>query len=101
MTIYSSLDRFQDDETKPAESTDAESAPVVTKETEQNTASAEKPTTPAKDSKEKEGRKGILNAIRLPLSSVFPRRKKVTPRNFAEPVSPYILPDTFVIIIFY
>ncbi|KAK0162836.1 hypothetical protein PV327_006580 [Microctonus hyperodae] len=31
--------------------------------------------TPAKDSKEKEGRKGILNAIRLPLVSVFPRKK--------------------------
>lgn len=57
---------------------DAESAPAVAKETEQN-ASAEKPTTPAKDSKEKEGRKGILNAIRIPLvSSVFPRRKKVS-----------------------
>ncbi|KMQ94745.1 neurotactin-like protein [Lasius niger] len=65
----------KDDETKPAESTDAESAPVVTKESEQNT--AEKPTTPGKDSKEKEGRKGILNAIRIPLvSSVFPRKKK-------------------------
>lgn len=58
---------------------DAESAPVVTKETEQNAPSAEKPITPAKDSKEKEGRKGILNAIRIPLvSSVFPKRKKVS-----------------------
>ncbi|CAL1683272.1 unnamed protein product [Lasius platythorax] len=67
--------KSKDDETKPAESTDAESAPVVTKESEQNT--AEKPTTPGKDSKEKEGRKGILNAIRIPLvSSVFPRKKK-------------------------
>jgi len=68
--------RFQDDETKPTEPTDAESAPV-TKESEQNT--AEKLTTPSKDSKEKERRKGILNAIRIPLvSSVFPRKKKVS-----------------------
>lgn len=61
------------------EPTDAESAPVVTKDNEQNNASStEKPTTPAKDSKEKEGRKGILNAIRIPLvSSVFSRKKKV------------------------
>ncbi|XP_029163153.1 neurotactin-like [Nylanderia fulva] len=67
----------KDEETKSAESTDAESAPVVTKESEQNT--VEKPTTPGKDSKEKEGRKGILNAIRIPLvSSVFPRKKKET-----------------------
>jgi len=51
----------------------------MTKETEQNVPSAEKLTTPAKDSKEKEGRKGILNAIRIPLaSSVFPRKKKVS-----------------------
>ncbi|GAB1861553.1 Neurotactin [Camponotus japonicus] len=65
----------KDDETKPTESTDAESAPVVTKESEQNT--AEKLTTSGKDSKEKERRKGILNAIRIPLvSSVFPRKKK-------------------------
>ncbi|XP_029666293.1 neurotactin [Formica exsecta] len=65
----------KDDETKPTESTDAESAPVVTKESEQNT--AEKPTTPGKDSKEKEGRKGILDAIRIPLvSSVFSKKKK-------------------------
>ncbi|XP_072762784.1 neurotactin [Anoplolepis gracilipes] len=64
----------KDDETKPTESTDAESAPVVTKESENI---AEKPTTPGKDSKEKEGRKGILNAIRIPLvSSVFSRKKK-------------------------
>jgi len=49
------------------------------KETEQNVPSAEKLTTPAKDFKEKEGRKGILNAIRIPLvSSVFPIKKKVS-----------------------
>ncbi|XP_071573531.1 neurotactin [Temnothorax nylanderi] len=67
----------KDDETKPTEPADAESTPAVTKEIEQNALSVEKPTTPAKDSKEKEGRKGILNAIRIPLvSTVFPRRKK-------------------------
>lgn len=63
---------------------------MVTKETEQNAPSAEKLTTPAKDSKEKEGRKGILNAIRIPLvSSVFPRRKKVSVA-FTEK---YFIPD--------
>ncbi|XP_018308596.1 neurotactin [Mycetomoellerius zeteki] len=67
----------KDDEAKPAKSTDAESASVVTKETEQKALSAEKPIIPVKDSKEKEGRRGILNSIRIPLmSSVFPRRKK-------------------------
>ncbi|XP_046822767.1 neurotactin [Vespa crabro] len=66
----------KDDETKPAELTDTETTAVMTKENEQNASPApEKPTTPAKDSKEKEGRKGILNAIRLPLVSVFPRKK--------------------------
>lgn len=30
---------------------------------------------PNKDVKEKEGRKGILDAIKLPLVSVFPRKK--------------------------
>ncbi|XP_014484924.1 PREDICTED: neurotactin [Dinoponera quadriceps] len=68
----------KDDETKPTEATDAESAPVVTKEKEQDNApSAEKLTTPAKESKEKEGRKGIFNAIRIPLvSSVFSKKRK-------------------------
>lgn len=76
-TIFGLFDRFQDDETKPTESTDAESVPVITKENEQNI--VEKPTTPGKDSKEKEGRRGFLNAIRIPLvSSVFPRKKKVS-----------------------
>ncbi|XP_012225841.1 neurotactin isoform X2 [Linepithema humile] len=66
-----------DDETKPAESTEAESAPAAIKENEQNASSVEKPITPAKDSKEKEGRRGILSAIRFPsVSSVFSRRKK-------------------------
>lgn len=85
---YSSLDWFQDDETKAAESADGESAPAVMKETEQNAPSAEKPTTPAKDSKEKEGRKGILNAIRIPLvSSVFSRRKKVSISDAEKDIS--------------
>lgn len=76
---YSLLDQFQDDEMKPAESADGESGLAVTKEAEQNAQSVEKPTTPAKDSKEKEGRKRILNAIRIPfVSSVFPKRKKVS-----------------------
>ncbi|XP_020280778.1 neurotactin [Pseudomyrmex gracilis] len=67
----------KDDETKPTETTDAESAPVVTKENEQNASSTEKPVTPAKDSKEKEGRNGFLNAIRLPfVPSVFSKKKK-------------------------
>ncbi|KAK2588802.1 hypothetical protein KPH14_001677 [Odynerus spinipes] len=67
----------KDDESKPAESTDTETTAVMTKENEQEKPPAsEKPTTPAKDSKEKEGRRGILNAIRLPLVSVFPRKKK-------------------------
>lgn len=86
VTIFSSLDRFQDDETKSAESTDAESAPVMTKDSEQQNI-VEKPTTPGKDSKEKEGRKGILNAIRLPLvSSVFPRKKKASVRERFYPI---------------
>lgn len=72
-----------DDETKPTESTEAESAPTATKENEQNASSVEKPVTPAKDSKEKEGRRGILSAIRFPsVSSVFSRKKKViSPRK--------------------
>lgn len=87
------FDRFQDDETKPTESTDAESAPVVTKESEQNT--AEKPATPGKDSKEKEGRKGILDAIRIPLvSSVFSKKKKVSVHR--EKIS-YILSESIFI----
>ncbi|XP_011139183.1 neurotactin [Harpegnathos saltator] len=76
----------KDDETKPAEPTDMESAPVMTKEKEQDNApSAEKLTTPAKDSKEKEGRKGILNAIRIPLvSSVFSRKRKETDSELGQ-----------------
>ncbi|XP_057319252.1 neurotactin [Microplitis mediator] len=39
----------------------------------------EKPTTPSKEKeKEKEARRGLLNAIRLPLVSVFPKKKKET-----------------------
>lgn len=39
----------------------------------------EKPTTPSKEKeKEKEARRGLLNAIRLPLVSVFPKKKKVS-----------------------
>lgn len=67
---------FQEEDTKPAEAGDAEAGGG--KEGDQNNVGAEKPTTPAKEVKEKEGRKGILNAIRLPLVSVFPRKKKVT-----------------------
>ncbi|KAG5332087.1 NRT protein, partial [Acromyrmex charruanus] len=67
----------KNDVAKPTESTDAESASVVIKESEQNALSTEKPIIPVKDSKEKEGRRGILNSIRIPLmSSVFSRRKK-------------------------
>ncbi|EFN84654.1 Neurotactin [Harpegnathos saltator] len=58
----------------------------MTKEKEQDNApSAEKLTTPAKDSKEKEGRKGILNAIRIPLvSSVFSRKRKETDSELGQ-----------------
>lgn len=70
----------EDETTKAAESAEAESAPA--KENDQNAEKpAEKPVTPAKDTKEKEGRRGrILSAIRFPsvsVSSVFSRKKKV------------------------
>ncbi|XP_033218506.1 neurotactin isoform X2 [Belonocnema kinseyi] len=49
---------------------------LSTKEGEQNPPASEKSTTSVKELKEKEGRRGILNSIRLPLVSVFPRKKK-------------------------
>jgi hypothetical protein len=66
---------LQEEDTKPVEAGDVE---APTKDGE--TATADKAGgggTPVKESKEKEGRKGILEAIRLPLSSVFSRKKKV------------------------
>nr|XP_003707123.1 PREDICTED: neurotactin [Megachile rotundata]XP_012149597.1 PREDICTED: neurotactin [Megachile rotundata]XP_012149598.1 PREDICTED: neurotactin [Megachile rotundata] len=65
----------KEDETKPNESGDGETIEKNAKENEQNV-SSEKTNTPSKDAKEKEARKGILDAIRLPLVSVFPRKKK-------------------------
>ena len=64
----------KEDESKPAESGDGEVTEKTAKENEQNV-SSEKTNTPSKDAKEKEGRKGILDAIKLPLVSVFPRKK--------------------------
>ncbi|XP_043257374.1 neurotactin [Colletes gigas] len=64
----------KDDESKPVESSDGEATEKNAKENEQNV-SSEKTNTPSKDAKEKEGRKGILDAIKLPLVSVFPRKK--------------------------
>lgn len=66
----------KDDDTKPSEKVDVESGAVNTKENEQNPPASDKSTLPSKESKEKETRRGILNAIRLPLVSVFPRKKK-------------------------
>ncbi|XP_054008821.1 neurotactin isoform X1 [Hylaeus anthracinus] len=65
----------KDDESKPVESSDGEVTEKNAKENEQNI-SSEKTNTPSKDAKEKEARKGILDAIKLPLVSVFPRKKK-------------------------
>ena len=65
----------KDDESKPNESGDGELPEKNAKENEQNI-SSEKTNTPSKEAKEKEARKGILDAIRLPLVSVFPRKKK-------------------------
>ncbi|XP_034948731.1 neurotactin [Chelonus insularis] len=62
----------KDDVTKPSE-TGGETEGTVGGTKEEN--AAEKPTTPSKDTKDKDGRRGILNAIRLPLTSVFPKRK--------------------------
>lgn len=77
---------FQDEDAKAAEA-DATEVATGGKEGDQNNASAEKPTTPAKDGKEKEGgRKGLLNAIRLPLVSVFPRKKKVYEQKIAATI---------------
>ncbi|XP_076641867.1 neurotactin [Halictus rubicundus] len=65
----------KDDETKPADSGDAEVTEKNAKENEQNVSSEKAANTPSKDAKEKEGRKGFLDAIKLPLVSVFPRKK--------------------------
>ncbi|XP_046489578.1 neurotactin [Neodiprion pinetum] len=74
----------KDDESKPTESVNLE---IPKKSTDSQPPTSEKPTTPAKEAKdakdakdvkegkEKEGRRGILDAIRLPLVSVFPRKK--------------------------
>ncbi|XP_033336439.1 neurotactin [Megalopta genalis] len=64
----------KDDEGKPADAGDAEVTEKNAKENEQNV-SSEKANTPSKETKEKEGRKGFLDAIKLPLVSVFPRKK--------------------------
>ncbi|XP_031833041.1 neurotactin isoform X1 [Nomia melanderi] len=64
----------KDDESKPTESGDADTTEKNAKENEQNV-SSEKTNTPSKEVKEKEGRKGFLDAIKLPLVSVFPRKK--------------------------
>lgn len=66
---------FKEEDSKPTEGDDGASGGAVK---EGQNPPAEKPTTPAKDAREKEARKGILDAIRLPLVSVFPRKKKVT-----------------------
>lgn len=68
----------QEDEGKPAESGEPDGAEKNAKENEQNV-SSEKANTPSKETKEKEGRKGILGAIKLPLVSVFPRKKNKVP----------------------
>ncbi|XP_076241406.1 neurotactin isoform X2 [Calliopsis andreniformis] len=64
----------KEDDNKPTESGDSELTEKNVKENEQNV-SSEKTNMSNKDTKEKEGRKGIFDAIKLPLVSVFPRKK--------------------------
>ena len=68
---------FQVDDAKTPEKAEIEIGSVTAKESDQNPPASEKSTTSVKELKGKEGPRGILNAIRLPLVSVFPRRKKV------------------------
>ncbi|XP_017888103.1 neurotactin [Ceratina calcarata] len=65
----------KDDEGKSADAGEGDATEKNVKENEQNV-SQEKANTPSKDAKEKEARKGILDSIKLPLVSVFPRKKK-------------------------
>ncbi|CAK9833456.1 Nrt [Anthophora retusa] len=64
----------KDDEGKSAEAGEGDATEKSAKENEQSVTS-EKTNTPSKEAKEKEARKGILDAIKLPLVSVFPRKK--------------------------
>ncbi|XP_011501941.1 PREDICTED: neurotactin [Ceratosolen solmsi marchali] len=65
----------KEEDTKPAEAGDGE-APTKDGEMAPTDKAGGGGGTPVKETKEKEGRKGILEAIRLPLSSVFSRKKK-------------------------
>ncbi|CAL7933439.1 unnamed protein product [Xylocopa violacea] len=64
----------KEDEGKSNETGEDDATEKNVKENEQNV-SSEKTNTPTKDAKEKEARRGILDAIKLPLVSVFPRKK--------------------------
>lgn len=64
----------QEDDCKPTEIGEGDSTEKTVKESDQNV-SSEKTSTPNKDAKEKESRKRILDTIKLPLVSVFPRKK--------------------------
>ncbi|XP_043521162.1 neurotactin [Frieseomelitta varia] len=65
----------KEDDGKPAEAGEGDAATEKPVKESDQCASSEKTSTPNKDAKEKEGRKGILGAIKLPLVSVFPRKK--------------------------
>ncbi|XP_043599244.1 neurotactin isoform X1 [Bombus pyrosoma] len=64
----------KEDDCKPTEIGEGDSTEKTVKESDQNV-SSEKTSTPNKDAKEKESRKRILDTIKLPLVSVFPRKK--------------------------
>ncbi|XP_028521443.1 neurotactin [Apis cerana] len=64
----------KEDDGNSLETGEGDAIDKTVKETDQNI-SLEKTNMPNKDVKEKEGRKGILDAIKLPLVSVFPRKK--------------------------
>ncbi|XP_043468725.1 neurotactin [Leptopilina heterotoma] len=70
-----SKENTKDDNVKSSDKANAESGLAISKDKEQN---QEVSTNAEKETKEKESSRGIFRAMKLPLASVFPRKKKET-----------------------
>ncbi|XP_051155646.1 neurotactin isoform X2 [Leptopilina boulardi] len=68
----------KDDNVKSTDKVNAEPGLAISKDKEQNPPSNEVSINVEKESKEKESSRGIFRAMKLPLASVFPRKKKET-----------------------